>query len=278
MECWLCKNELSDDEEVCPHCGIAQSENPDIVTEGSPDESSETATGNVADTQTANEPVAEVSEEPDAPKSLTVTASDEKSAETEPHGPDDEKKFKLTAKHLLIANIAVTALLVTLIVVGITTAEHWEKIDEPAKGPKTIQETYQTGYYTVTMDEVSPCYVGQSWTDCINTYIAEYNRECTKPMRSLWQKSAHYLGPRNQNLCERYGEMIQGMQEKGSGGYVSSLGSWGHLHSKPITDERTVANPNYVPAKTHEAVCYFGFLGECKEKEEKPVRQGSAEN
>ena len=134
------------------------------------------------------------------------------------------------------------------------------------------------------MDEVNPCYVGQDYTDCINTYIAEYNRECTKPMPPVGGSSrsgAFYDGkggsyrhtrfnsrfiqvnPMNQRLCERYSEMISDMQSKDRPGYsVATLGSWGHLHSVPDTERALVGR------ESHQAVCYFGFLGECPEKDE----------
>ena len=66
----------------------------------------------------------------------------------------------------------------------------------------------------------------------------------------------------SQELCQDYADMISGMQaEDQPGYYVTSLGSWGHLTATPETE--TVYN--IIPAQTHEAVCYLGFIGECRQ-------------
>ena len=134
------------------------------------------------------------------------------------------------------------------------------------------------------MDDKSPCYVGEDWVDCTNKFITEYNRECTKPLvgdatTSSFQDSAgsfHQVARMmkrgslmsSRQLCNRYGKMISDMQSESGAGYVASLGDWGHLSSKPETKTRQVSNNDYVPPTTHEAYCFFGFLGECPEREE----------
>lgn len=56
--------------------------------------------------------------------------------------------------------------------------------------------------------------------------------------------------------------MISEMQaEDRPGYYVAGLGSWGHLTSTPETE--TIYD--IIPAQTHEAVCYLGFIGECRQ-------------
>ena len=189
---------------------------------------------------------------------------------------------KSSSLRVIAINLGIAAALICAIAFvvwyGVDTAYHWEKVDDPG----TMIER-RTGYYFVTMDDEPVCYVGQDWTDCINAYIAEYNNACTLPMPpedggasrlgasastdgGVYHQSVafryHSQGT-NQTLCNRYSNMISEMQaEDGPGYYVTSLGSWGHLHTRAETERVRVGY------ESHDAVCYYGFLGECPEGDE----------
>lgn len=45
---------------------------------------------------------------------------------------------------------------------------------------------------------------------------------------------------------------------------VVTLGNSGYLSTHRDTSTRKISNNDYKPAVTHEAVCYFGFIGECQ--------------
>lgn len=130
-------------------------------------------------------------------------------------------------------------------------------------------ESYErgTGVYNVSMDSDNPCYIGEDWTDCINAYVDEYNSSCAnrKLTKGYIDSVDIFLNGSTTNatgssLCKAYSNHIDEMKEKDCPGcYVSSLGSWGHLHVEELTKT--------VPAVTHEAVCYLGFIGECIEED-----------
>ncbi len=218
-------------------------------------------------------------EEGDAVERGTSIEADESPGET-------ERKRVGRGRKLVIINGCIAAVLVTFIAFTLATAERWEKVDVPAHEDPLSAREVPTGKYIVTMDSVNPCYVGQDWTDCINAYIAQYNNACTLPLterRVLKQRDdgsyasiantqsnarvqtamfIRLISPRT--LCQEYSEMISGMQaDARPGSYVASLGSWGQLTATPET--KTVYD--IVPAQTHEAVCYLGFIGECREDE-----------
>jgi hypothetical protein len=168
------------------------------------------------------------------------------------------KKTGVSYKALFIGVSSVFALALVLAVATLYTAETWTKVDVPEHSGTFHVETYETGYYAVTMDDINPCYVGQDWTDCTNAIVAEYNRECTKPLSGRLS-----LSP-SKSLCSRYSDMIEDMKSSDYyGAYVATLGSWGQLHSTPETATRQVSNNDYRPAVTHEATCYWGMFGEC---------------
>lgn len=207
-------------------------------------------------------------------------STDDERGESDPEQEEaDNKKHR---RRVIITSLGTAALLFAAIVgvvwYGIDTAVHWEKVDDPG----TMIER-RTGYYIVTMDDEQVCYVGQDWTDCINAYIAEYNNACTLPMHpeddgTIWLSGAtpndegiyHQAAVRvdrprdnSQSLCNRYSDMISDMQaEDRPGYYVASLGSWGHLNARPETERVRVGY------ESHDAVCYYGFLGECPEDDE----------
>ena len=157
-------------------------------------------------------------------------------------------------KKKLILWLSISAATI-LFITAIATARHWEKIDVPAHAETFHTETYLTGNYDIVDDHINLCWIGQNWYQCIDVMIAEYNATC----------ASFPLTPAGSSYCSRYSSAIDEMQSKGnSRSWVSSLGTWGHL--TPIAEEATesVSNNDYRPAETHEAVCYLGFLGECK--------------
>lgn len=115
-------------------------------------------------------------------------------------------------------------------------------------------EEFLTGQYEITNDQVSPCWIDQAWTECINLKVNEYNGSCVGV--SLLSSAA--------STCEAYSDNIDRMKEQGGSGWiVTSVGGFGHLNRSETTDTRRVSNNDYRPAVTHEAVCYLGFIGEC---------------
>ena len=158
------------------------------------------------------------------------------------------------AKKVLLANCALCVVLVALIGVGLSTAVRWEKVDVPAHEETFHIEQRDSGMWNVKDDHVPPCYINQDWTDCINLHINEYNGACAE----------RNLTPYAQNLCDKYSEEIDRMEaEDGPYHYVVSLGSFGHLTAEKFYTSVHVSNNDYVPAQTHEALCIFGFIGEC---------------
>lgn len=149
---------------------------------------------------------------------------------------------------------ALVLIAVIVIVVALTTARHWTKVDVPEQPETFHTEEYETGRFDVAMDDVNPCFVDQAWSDCINAMAAEYDAVCagvelTEPATAI---------------CAEYTSAIEDMRAQGTDGVVASLGSFGNLERTPETATREVSNEDYRPAETHEAVCYLGFLGECR--------------
>lgn len=152
------------------------------------------------------------------------------------------EKPKNPYKSAFIALGSIAACLAVLVVVALATAETRTVVDVKAY-------TRGTGVYDVTDDGKDPCYVGESWRDCINKTVSEYNGACVNRNLSTSAKV----------LCDGYSKMIDEMKAE-DGGYgwkVVTLGTWGHLKAKEQKEK--------VPAVTHEAVCYLGFIGECLE-------------
>lgn len=149
---------------------------------------------------------------------------------------------------------ALVLIAVIVLVVALTTARHWTKVDVPEQPETFHSEEYETGRFDVAMDDVNPCFVDQAWSDCINAMAAEYDAACagvelTEPATAI---------------CAEFTSAIEDMRAQGTDGVVASLGSFGNLERTPETATREVSNEDYRPAETHEAVCYLGFLGECR--------------
>ena len=165
-----------------------------------------------------------------------------------------EKSVSKKSNKNVILGVA-AAIVVLLFIVGAATAKRWEKIDVPAHAETFHTETYQTGNYDIVDTGVNPCWVGEDWTDCANSHVETYNSTC----------AAVPLSSQGSSYCSRYSAMIDDMQARDRYGYwVSSLGSWGYLTAVPEEATEQVSNNDYRAAETHEAVCYFGFLGECQ--------------
>ena len=191
-------------------------------------------------------------------------------------GKAEERRAGMSrGKKLLIANCTLCVILIVLVGAALGTAVRWEKVDVPEHKETFHVEERDTGAWKITMDEKSPCYVGQAWEDCINARIAEYNNACVG--RTLtgspgdpsvdtseggFMKEILKYGTDSYGVCARYKESIEAMQSQ-QYGYVASPGTMGHLHAEKHYEEVEVSNNDFMPAQTHDAVCYFGFLGEC---------------
>lgn len=156
---------------------------------------------------------------------------------------------------LRIGSIATVLTLAAIVAIAIGTAQSWTKIDVEAQPATFRSEQYLTGMYDVRDDGVSPCWVGQDWTDCIDLRIGQYNSACV----------GVGLSPLGAGVCDSYLASIEQMRAADAPGFeVVSLGSDGHLGRFAESATRSVSNQTYRSAQTHEAVCYLGFIGECE--------------
>jgi len=139
--------------------------------------------------------------------------------------------------------------------IAFSTAERWTKIDV-AEQPETYHsEEYSTGSFIVEDSGGNPCYVDQPWWECRNKMVDEYNRECANRLLTTAADA----------LCDTYSAEIDRMESVDEyGSVVASLGGYGYLRSQAETATRRVSNNDFRAAVTHEAVCYLGFLGECR--------------
>lgn len=246
VKCPSCANDVPASK-FCPYCGaklhkgtleIAHT-NEAIEAELSNKEqdeqqangSSTTESDTISSISTITAPVVAMPVTSAAPQVSTLPSSQEATAEKNPY------------KTALIVLLVIALCVFLLVVFAFATAEKRTVID-------VASYERGTGVYNVINDrDNSPCYVGQDWTDCINAHVDEYNASCAN--RKLTSNAS--------TLCEKYSNMIDEMKEKDRGWtYVSSLGTWGYLSVEEITET--------VPAETHEAVCYLGFIGECAKK------------
>lgn len=289
MKCVKCGEEIGE-ARACRWCGTMQPEGGTRESEevaAKADEQDKDREENTATEKNDEEDAATAEKNGGGEDDVADEArSTEKNEGGQADGSSDvaERKRVGRGRKLVIVNGCIAAVLLAFIAFTLATAERWEKVDVPEHEDLSSAREVPTGKYIVTMDNVNPCYVGQDWTECINAYIAQYNAACTLPLsdsRTLTRRkdgsysTAHLRHNSHvqtaavrlissRTLCQDYADMISGMQaEDQPGYYVASLGSWGHLTATPETE--TVYN--IIPAQTHEAVCYLGFIGECREDE-----------
>lgn len=150
------------------------------------------------------------------------------------------------------------AAIVTLVaIIGFSNPVTWEKTDIPEQPETFHSETVNTGKYDVVSNNISPCFVGQEWYLCVNTYVAEFNSTC----------GSAKLTTKARGVCDSYSAAIDEMKAKNKyGAIVSSLGTRGSLSLVPETTTKRVSNNDYRAAVTHTAKCYFGFIGECEKQ------------
>jgi hypothetical protein len=169
---------------------------------------------------------------------------------TRPAQPVETK----SKKGWTLAGAAVVAV-AALLIVTFATAESWTKVVVPAEAETFRDEEYLTGAYEVSLENGSPCWVDQDWTDCINLYVAQFNGAC----------AGVELTSRASDLCDRYRARIDEKKAQDRAGWeVRTLSTSSYLNKYPETGERTVSNNDSRPAVTREAVCYLGFIGECQ--------------
>ncbi len=265
--CIQCDNEIGE-AAFCPYCGAAQDPSFNVASQ-------------TASAQNKNDVQGQMAIHDQLAQLAAVEPSGTTVGSTAPKN--------IRGRILLLINGVIFAILIALVGIGLSTAVHWTKVDVPEHPETFHNELQDTGTYDVNRDNVfplrnvvnenaTPCYVGQDWTDCTNLLIAEYNSSCTgRPISTETTRIRRdYFHPEkipdemvdygksSADLCNDYADMIDEMQEQdGYGVYVASLGDWGYLHSERRYEVVSVSNNDYSPAITHEAVCYFGFLGEC---------------
>lgn len=214
--------------------------------------------------------MAQRSDEPDkspppvAPFYAPVTSAKADRHEVEPASPPPvlgapgaavRSESSASGRTAWVVGGIIAAVAVVVVFLAIGTARHWTKVDVPEHAETFHSEEYLTGQYNITNDRVSPCWINQDWTDCINLMVNEYNRACVGVALTSSASST----------CNAYSTEIDRMKQQGGWGYVvTSLGGYGHLNRSQETGTRQVSNNDYRPAVTHEAVCYLGFIGECR--------------
>lgn len=172
-----------------------------------------------------------------------------------PSNPATPKRKASAALALAITLGAILIAAVGVLVLAVSTAERWTKIDVAEQKETFRTEEYETGNYIVVDNGVSPCYIDQAWYECRNSLVGEYNRECY----------GRNIAAQSVATCNRYRDEIDRMESVGEPGWVvQTLGGFGYLQSTREKDSRQVSNNDYRAAITHEAVCYFGFVGECR--------------
>lgn len=298
MKCVKCGEEIGE-ARACRWCGTMQPEGGTRESEevaAKADEQDKDREENTATEKNDEEDAATAEKNGGGEDDVADEArSTEKNEGGQADGSSDiaERKRVGRGRKLVIVNGCIAAVLLAFIAFTLATAERWEKVDVPEHEDLSSAREVPTGKYIVTMDNVNPCYVGQDWTECINAHIAQYNAACTLPLSKRFvlvrDESGYHLASdgshsearaitrtamkvtehltskySSQELCQDYSNMISKMQDEDRPGYyVASLGSWGQLTATPETE--TIYD--IIPAQTHEAVCYLGFIGECREDE-----------
>lgn len=140
---------------------------------------------------------------------------------------------------------------------AVATAERWTKVDV-AEETRTVE--VPTGTFIVTQEDAEACVVGQSYLGCIDDMTAEYNHAC----------ASRNLGHMSRKTCETYAGWIQQMKAANAGPGSTVVA---HEDGTPFPGRLTITEMTRrqllveAPAKTHEAVCYLGFIGECRSAE-----------
>lgn len=169
---------------------------------------------------------------------------------------DAPAKKKRTGLWVTLSILGALILIIGIVLIlAFTTARHWTKTDVAEKPETFYTETYETGLYDVADDGVSVCAIDQDWTECADAMEAQFAGACA---------GVELTTPATV-LCAQHRTEIDRMRSLDQEGYiVAALGSFGHLTRTAETSTREVSNEDYEPAVTHEAVCYFEFLGECE--------------
>lgn len=139
-------------------------------------------------------------------------------------------------------------------------ASYWTKVDAAAQY-EIVQQP--TGKVLVDYSGIKACHLGQPWHACIDVVISEYQFACVGIELSASTPVYVYEHHNGSTLdvCEATLHDIQDMQQQGGSGYiVTSLGAEKLL----VTEETRPIRVVKEPARTHVAVCYLGFVGECR--------------
>ncbi len=166
-----------------------------------------------------------------------------------PPGPARRRRrAPIVAAVLVVVGLAAAAGVV------VATARHWTKVDVPEQAETFHEEEYETGSFVVELVAGSPCTSGQATSECVALLEAEYQAVCV----------AQPITPESGEVCETSREAWDWLLEMDMTGFViDQVADQNHLTSTPEIATRQVSNEDYVPAVTHEAVCYAGFIGEC---------------
>ncbi|WP_157537138.1 hypothetical protein [Nocardioides sp. Root190] len=168
-----------------------------------------------------------------------------------PETPTTKRRFPIWV--MVVSGIGLSA--VVLLVVAVATADRWTAVDAPAQPAVYSTAEHETGEYEVLDDLTPPCSIGQDWNACVKVYVKSHAAAC----------QGVKLAAEAQDYCDGYGKMIDEMRNADSGpdDYVSSLGYYGLLTKYALLDVTRTLTVEPKPARTHEAVCYLGFVGEC---------------
>jgi hypothetical protein len=153
-----------------------------------------------------------------------------------------------------------------LFLISVSTAERWTVVDVPEHLETFHEEERVTDEYDV-FDTGEPICEGNGRDDyltCVNMHVTMYNSICAKKKLSFSAKAT----------CDGLDEFIDGAKAKyqscryGCTTGVTADGKWGwnYYSSELSTTTELEGNNDYTPAKTHQATCYLGFIGECKKK------------
>ena len=165
-----------------------------------------------------------------------VHRQEEWDGQDEPSNPAISKRRTSTALVVAITLGTMLIAAVGVVLLAVSTAERWTKVDVAEQQETVRWEAYDTGNYIVVDNGVSPCYLDQAWYDCRNSLVDEYNRECVG--RSLAAQSVA--------TCDGYADEIDRMESVGEYGWVvKTVGGFGYLQSTAEKARREVSNNDY---------------------------------